>query len=117
MPDLSGVDCRKTYQTPNRSDVPMGINAILMAGFQKIRFVNMSDNFLAEDGARAFASFLEISKCIRKLIMNNCGMEAKSCEMISEAISKNKDVKLVELQAAKNKFGKEGFELLLPGLQ
>ena len=75
----------------------MGINTMLMAVHTKLRFVNMSHNFLAEDGARAFASFLEISKTIKSLRMNNCGMEAKSCEMMAEAVAKNPDLKLTEI--------------------
>ena len=47
--------------------------------------------------------------------MNSCGMEAKSCEMMSEAIVKNPDIQLTEIHAANNKFGKEGFELLFAG--
>ena len=89
MPDLDTLDCRKTLNTPNRSDVPMGISSMLLAAHSKLRVVDMSHNFLAEDGARAFASFIEISKTIKVLRMNSCGMAAKSCEMIAESALKN----------------------------
>ena len=112
MPDLECLDCQKTLVTPNRSDVPMGINSMLMAVHTKLRFVDMSHNFLSEDGARAFTSFLEISKTIKTLRINNCGMEAKSCEMIAESITKNPELKLTEIQAKNNKFGKDGFLIL-----
>ena len=36
-------------------------------------------------------------------------MKAKSCETMAEAISKNPELKLVEIQASNNKFGKQGF--------
>ena len=112
MPDLACLDARKTLQTPNRSDVPMGINCMLMAAYHKLRWIDISHNYLGDDGARAFVSFLEISKMIETMRMNSCGMEAKSCEMMAESIAKNSDLKIREIQASNNKFGKEGFVFL-----
>ena len=80
-----------------------------MAVHTKLRVVDMSNNLLGENGACAFSKFLEISNSIKILRMNNCGMKAKSCETMAEAISKNPELKLVEIQASNNKFGKQGF--------
>ena len=44
--------------------------------------------------------------------MNNCGLETKSCEIMAKAISKNPELKLEEIQASNNKFGKKGFVYL-----
>ena len=59
----------------------------------------MSDNFLDEDGGRAFASFLESNTTLETLKVNNCKLGQKSCELMIEALDKNMKIKIIDLQA------------------
>ena len=54
MRSLEFLDCRKTLNTQDLIDVPQSIECILMAAQSKLTIVDMSNNFLGEDGARAF---------------------------------------------------------------
>ena len=54
MRSLEFLDCRKTLNTQDRIDVPQSIDCMLMAVHTKLTIVDMSNNFLGEDGARAF---------------------------------------------------------------
>ena len=54
MRSLEFLDCRKTLNTQDRIDVPQSIDCMLMAVHTKLTIVDMSNNFLGEDGASAF---------------------------------------------------------------
>jgi len=79
MNNIEILDCRKTKDTRDRSDIPLSISFTLMTIHSKLRILDVSHNLLGDDGARAFSSFLEISETVQIIRMNNCGLKAKSC--------------------------------------
>merc|ERR1711871_1596965 len=112
-PNLQVLDLSDTIQYQPRSDLCLGIRAVLLAVSEKaIRRVNLSDNFLDVDGARAFASFLEENKTLEVLQINNCSLGQKSCEMILKSLDKNPKINLTQLEASGNDFGKDGMQML-----
>lgn len=72
----------------------------------------MSDNFLDEDGGKAFALFLETNTTLETLKVNNCKLGQKSCELMIAAFDKNKKMKIIDLQAQGCDFSEEGMKLL-----
>lgn len=58
--------------------------------------INLSDNFLDQDGARSFAAFLNENNTLQTLIINNCSLGQKSCEMVVESLDKNKNLKILD---------------------
>lgn len=72
---LQVLDFSDTINMQHRSDLCMGIKSLLLALSDKqIRKVNLSDNFLDTDGARAFAAFLEVNQTLEHLQINNCAL-------------------------------------------
>jgi hypothetical protein len=57
----------------------------------------MSDNFLDEDGGRAFANFLESNTTLETLKVNNCKLGQKSCELMIASLDKNTKLKIIDL--------------------
>lgn len=85
---------------------------LLAASDKNIRVIDLSDNFLDVDGARAFASFLEENSTLKQLRINNCSLGQKSCELILKAIEKNKNICLSTIKISCNDLGKDGMVLL-----
>ena len=75
----------------------MGVQTILNQCVKHIIVeLNLSENMLDMDGAKNFCEFLEFNKTLQVLKVNNCGLGSKSCELMFKALSKNKDMKLIE---------------------
>ena len=77
-----------------------------------LRYVNLSDNFLDFDGARAFDKFLAKTKFLETLILNNCSLGPKSGEMMAKAQKENKKLKIKNFIAKNNDFETDGFKHL-----
>ena len=81
MHSLTKFDLSDTVNYRHRSDLCMGIKAILMAAVNKnIRYIDMSDNFLDMDGGRAFAEFLAENTTLEVLKVNRCSLGLKATE-------------------------------------
>ena len=52
----------------------------------------MSNNDLEEDGARSFVEFLERTKTLKVLKVNNCQLGNQSAALMLKAIEKNKNL-------------------------
>jgi Ran GTPase-activating protein (RanGAP) involved in mRNA processing and transport len=81
----------------------MSTKAILFA-VANIECLNLSENFLDTDGARAFSEFLSTNQSLKVLKMNGCKLNDKSLEMMLEALNKNPSLQLSELHMARNDF-------------
>lgn len=113
MSQLQVIDFSDTIHYQHRSDLCLGIRALLLAASDKnIRVIDLSHNFLDVDGARAFASFLEENNTLQELRIVNCSLGQKSCELILKAIEKNKEICLQTIKLSGNDFGKDGMVLL-----
>ena len=76
----------------------------LLAAVGEIDFLDLSENFLDADGARAFSEFLSTNKTLKVLKINGCKLGDKTLEMMLEALSKNPSLQLSELHMARNDF-------------
>lgn len=113
MPKLKYLDFSDTVKFRHRSDLCMGTQAMLLAANEKaIYSLNLADNLLEDDGARAYSAFLEANKSLKVLNVNNCSLACKSCIMMDKAITNNPSLKLTHLYLADNNIGKEGMDSL-----
>lgn len=51
-----------------------------------IESVDLSNNFLDYDGARAFSQFLSTASHLQVLKLDNCKLGPKSCEMMLNSV-------------------------------
>ena len=73
--NLEVIDFSDTMHYQHRTDLCLGIKSLLLAASNKnIRYINLSDNFLDVDGARAFAAFLEENNTLEILKISNCSL-------------------------------------------
>lgn len=103
MTNLTVLDLSDTLKYRPRSDLCMSTKALLSA-VKNVKKLDLSNNFLDGDGARAFSEFLASSKTIQILKVNGCKMNDKSLEMIMEAMEKNPELELNELHMGRNDF-------------
>jgi Ran GTPase-activating protein (RanGAP) involved in mRNA processing and transport len=85
MSNLKTLDTSDTLKFRQRSDLCMSTKALLAAVGQ-IEFLNLSENFLDTDGARAFAEFLSTNKSLKVLKINGCKLSDQSLEMMLESL-------------------------------
>ena len=113
MKKVEMIDFSDTVKYRHRSDLCMSTRAILAHASKKnVRVLNLNDNLLEEDGARAFVDFLKENKSLKVLKLSNCGLADKSCIMMLEAFESNPKLQLEELDISGNSFGLEGVEAL-----
>ena len=75
MKELVILDFSDTVKARPRSDLPMSTSSILYeARFFDIIELNLNDNTLGLDGAKAFVEFLEFNKTLKKLKVRGCGL-------------------------------------------
>jgi Ran GTPase-activating protein (RanGAP) involved in mRNA processing and transport len=87
MPNLSRLDFSDTIKYRHRSDMCAGTKAMLyQVRTFNIVYLNLQDNFLDSDGARAFNEFLENNNgSLKTLNVNGCKLGNKSVEMMLES--------------------------------
>ena len=92
----------------------MSIKAILSPAIKFKNFVllNLNENLLDHDGARAVVEFLAGNKTLKVLKVKNCGLGSKSCEMLADASDKNKKIALTHIDMSDNSIDSEGFSFL-----
>lgn len=62
-----------------RSDVPHSASAILLAAAgSNLYEINLSNNVLDDDGAKAFHLFMEKNNTLHTLRLSNCGLGVKT---------------------------------------
>lgn len=117
MAKLSKIDFSDTVNYQHRSDLCMGVSSMLRAvADNKIIEIDLKDNFLDVDGARAIKDFLETNKSLKILKMQNCRLGNKSAEIMAEALTKNNKMKLEVLNLSDNNIEADGLKLLMPVL-
>ena len=95
---LQVLDFSDTVRFQHRSDLCMGIKAILFAAVDmQIERLDLSDNDLEHDGARAFQDFLSRSTSIKRIKATNCNLGDKSATMILKAVKQNPKLKLTDI--------------------
>lgn len=92
----------------------MSIRAMLsFASDKNITKLNVDNNELDEDGARAFEEFLENNSSLQVLRASNCGLGVKSMEMMATALENNQTgVNVTQLYLSKNNVHGEGLDHL-----
>ena len=71
MKNLKRLDTSDTLKYRQRSDLCMSTRSLL-AAVGKIEFLDLSENFLDSDGARAFSEFLSTNDSLKVLKINGC---------------------------------------------
>lgn len=88
MTNLKKIDFSDTVSYRHRSDMCAGTKAMLyqIKDFN-IVYLDLSENFLDTDGARAFNEFLEnnTSGSLKTLKLNGCKLGNKSIELMLES--------------------------------
>lgn len=113
MKNLRKIDFSETLNRLPRSDICQSINSMLNACVEyKIEFIDLSNNFLDFDGARAFNQFLSKANYLEVLKLDNCKLGPKSCEMMLNSIEQNPLLRLKEFSASGNLFKEEGLQIL-----
>lgn len=75
MVNVHKFDLSDTAKYQHRTDLCLGIRSILLSSIDKnVQQIDLSNNFLDVDGARAFASFLEENTTLEHLKINNCSL-------------------------------------------
>lgn len=95
MKSLQRIDFSDTIKYRHRSDLCAGTKAMLyQVKDYNITYLDLSENFLDTDGARAFNEFLEnnSSGSLKVLKLNGCKLANKSIEMMIESQQKNKNL-------------------------
>lgn len=118
MRKLQVLDFSDTVHSQHRSDLCMGIKAILTAATDKeIEFIDLSDNDLDFDGARAFYQFLSKSSSIKRIKATNCNLGDKSATMILEAVKLNPKLMLKNIDISGNNFSPQGISDLFKSFE
>lgn len=113
LKSLTKIDFSDTLKRMPRSDLCQSVNSMLNACQTfSIESIDLSENFLDYDGARAFKEFLSSCSHLQILKLDSCKLGPKSCEMILEAVMQNPNLKLKQFSAPRNEFEEEGFQLL-----
>jgi Ran GTPase-activating protein (RanGAP) involved in mRNA processing and transport len=63
----------------------------------------LSHNAFGPDGIKSFQEFLEICPTLKILDVTNCGVGPKGCEMLAESLLKNKECRLTEFYASRDR--------------
>lgn len=83
MEELKYIDLSDTIGARPRSDLPMSSSAILFEAKDfNIIELNLNDNVLGKEGAKAFSEFLEFNKSLKKLKLRGCALGLPSVEMM-----------------------------------
>lgn len=87
MTNLKKIDFSDTVKYRHRSDLCAGTKAMLYQVREfNIVHLDLSENFLDSDGARAFCEFLENNNGSLKILnLNGCKLANKSIEMMMES--------------------------------
>ena len=105
MGKLTQIDMSDTVDFPHRPDLRLSVKAVMMATLDKnIEYLDLSNNYLDQDGGSTFVKFLEKNPHLKVFKINKCGLGLKTTELIAGALNKNPNLKLIEFQAAKNDF-------------
>mmetsp|Transcript_6327 Transcript_6327/g.10745 ORF Transcript_6327/g.10745 Transcript_6327/m.10745 type:complete len:343 (-) Transcript_6327:8-1036(-) len=114
MAKLEQIDFSDTIGYQHRSDMVLSIKSMLSYTFEKnILSIDISDNMLYVDGARSFADFFQKNSTLQIFKASNCGLGAKSFEMLVQAQQKNKGgIHLKELHLAHNAIDDQGMKFL-----
>ena len=106
FPKLNGlrkVDFSENLGRLPRSDINQSIANMLNVCFDKpIDEINVNNNSLGHDGARAFTKFLKNCKHLKTLKMDNCKLSHCSTELILKSVFKNKSLKITTISASGN---------------
>lgn len=95
LKNLTKIDFSETLGSTPRSDICHSVNSMLNACKSfAIEYIDLRDNFLDYDGARAFKDFISCSKHLQILRLDNCKLGPKSSEMILNAVEQNPGLKL-----------------------
>ena len=113
MKNLEKIDFSDTINYQHRSDMPMGIQAMLDVVIQQnILQIDLSNNVLDHDGLKCMKEFLAANRSLEVLKVQNCKIGDKSCAIMLEAWRENTEMKLQKLYAAKNDIGEAGMKSL-----
>ncbi len=74
--------------------------------------VNLSDNAFGPAGIKSFDFLLRELKSLKTLKVTNCGLGPEGGEMIAQALADNKDLRLVQFSAGRDRLENKGITAL-----
>ena len=77
-----------------------------------MQHLNLSDNAFGPAGIKSFDFLLRELKSLKTLKVTNCGLGPEGGEMIAQALAENKDLKLVQFSAGRDRLENKGITAL-----
>jgi Ran GTPase-activating protein 1 len=112
-PKLTTINFNDIFVSRKREELPGSLEMLARAiRDKKIIHLNLSDNAFGPDGIRAFDFLLKEMSTMETLKVNNCGIGPQGGEMIAEALKENKDLKLKNFTAGRDRLENVGITAL-----
>lgn len=111
--NLKKVNFSDIFTTRLRQDLPQSLGYLINALEGKLIVeINLSYNAFGPDGVSMITDFLENCHTLKVLNLTNCGLGAIGGQMVSSALLNNRNLKLKEFYANRNRLENDGIKAL-----
>jgi Ran GTPase-activating protein 1 len=111
--NIKKVDFSDIFTSRLRSDLPNSLLLLMTALEGKsVQNLDLSHNAFGPDGVKSFQDFLVKNSSLKVLNITNCGLGPIGGKMVAEAMEQNKNMKLVEFYASRDRLEQEGLQAL-----
>ena len=107
--NLTSVNYRDLFVSRLKEDLPISLKYLVEALLdKKITFLDLSDNAFGPTAIPSFDFFLEKTKYLEHLELENNGLGPEGAEMVCNALLKNNEIKLKTIKINRNRLEEKG---------
>ena len=112
-PKLTKVDFNDLFVGRKLDELPGSLEVLVRSLMdKKIEYLDMSNNAFGPAGIKSFDFLLKEMASLKVLKVTNCGLGPEGGEMIANALKENKDLKLVQFSAGRDRLENKGITAL-----
>lgn len=109
LPNLEVANFRDIFVGRKKEDLPLSLQELILAIEGKnIKVLDLSDNAFGPIGVKSFGFFLEKTKTLEELHLENNGLGPEGAEMVANSLLVNEDIKLKVLKLNRNRLENKG---------
>ena len=112
-PKLTRVDFNDLFVGRKLDELPGSLEVLVRALMEKkIEYLDMSNNAFGPAGIKSFDFLLKEMSSLKVLKVTNCGLGPEGGEMIANALKENRELKLVQFSAGRDRLENKGITAL-----
>lgn len=110
---MTRVDFNDLFVGRKLDELPGSLEVLVRALMNKeITYLDLSNNAFGPAGIRSFDFLLREMSSLKVLKVTNCGLGPEGGEMIANALAENKDLRLVQFSAGRDRLENKGITAL-----